>query len=275
MAHPDAFFLPLQHGRRFCIRYEPQAAAAPRGGLLYVHPFAEEMNKSRRMAALQARALADAGWTVLQLDLFGCGDSEGEFGDADWRQWRADVVDAAEWLRERTGRPTSLWGLRVGCLLACEAARAMDPAPNLLLWQPVLSGKQSLQQFLRLKVTAQALAEPSPNRIGTQQLREKILDGDAVEVAGYRLSHGLAAGLDAAELALPEAPARIAWLEVAAGIPALFTPAARTRIEAWKAAGHRVDARIVAGAAFWQTLEVAECPDLVSETLAATATWPA
>lgn len=45
-----------------------------RGSIVYIHPFAEEMNKSRRMAALQARALTLAGFAVLQLDLIGCGD---------------------------------------------------------------------------------------------------------------------------------------------------------------------------------------------------------
>ena len=47
------------------------------------------------------------------MDLFGCGDSEGDFGEADWQQWLADVVGAAAWLREQTGSAPSLWGLRV------------------------------------------------------------------------------------------------------------------------------------------------------------------
>jgi uncharacterized protein len=275
VANPDAFFLPVQRGRRFCIRHEPNAEAARRGGLLYIQPFAEEMNKSRRMAALQARALAEAGWTVLQMDLYGCGDSEGDFGEADWPQWLADVADAAAWLREQTGQMPSLWGLRVGCLLACEAAMTMEPTPNLLLWQPTMSGKQSLQQFLRLKVTSQILAEATPDRINTQQLREKLVHGDALEIAGYMLSPGLALGMENGELTPPIAPTRVAWLEVAASAPAELSPAARTRIEAWRAAGHRVDASAVTGPAFWQTQEIAECPALVEATLAAVAEWRA
>jgi exosortase A-associated hydrolase 2 len=272
-ARPDAFFLPLQRGRRFCIRYEPKIPAARRGALVYIHPFAEEMNKSRRMAALQARALAEAGWTVLQVDLYGCGDSDGEFGDADWGQWRVDVADAAAWLHEQTGITPSLWGLRAGCLLACEAAATMHPRPNLLLWQPVLAGKQSLQQFLRLKVTAQALGQPATNRSDTGQLRAQLMQGDAIDVAGYELSPGLAQGLDAAELTPPDGTHHIAWLEVAASVPAELSPAARTRIDALQAAGRRVDASAVSGAAFWQTLEITECPELVAATLGVIARW--
>src|SRR5436190_21776504 len=91
------------------------------GAMLYLHPFAEEMNKSRRMAAMQARALAAAGWTVLQLDLFGCGDSEGEFGSASWTQWLDDAAAAIEWLDADTGSTPALWGVRTGCLLTVQA----------------------------------------------------------------------------------------------------------------------------------------------------------
>jgi len=272
-ARADAFFLPLERGRRFCVRHEPRVSTLRRGGLVYVHPLAEEMNKSRRMAAMQARAFAEAGWTVLQVDLYGCGDSEGEFGDADWRQWRADVVAAAAWLHEQTGQAPSLWGLRAGCLLACEAAATMDPRPNLLLWQPVVAGKQSLQQFLRMKVTAQALGQPATTRSDTRQLRAQLMQGDAIDVAGYELSPGLAQGLDAAELTPPEGTHDIAWMEVAASAPAELSPAARTRIDALQVSGRRVDASAVSGAAFWQTLEITECPELVAATLGAIARW--
>ena len=67
--------------------------------MVYIHPFAEEMNKARRMAALQSRALAAAGFDVLQIDLLGCGDSSGDFGDATWNDWVNDVVHGCRWLR--------------------------------------------------------------------------------------------------------------------------------------------------------------------------------
>ena len=83
-ARTESFFLPIDEGRngqRFCLFHRAHGDVT-KGSILYIHPFAEEMNKSRRMAALQARALAKAGYAVLQLDLLGCGDSSGDFGDA-------------------------------------------------------------------------------------------------------------------------------------------------------------------------------------------------
>ena len=60
---PEPFFLRVDGGERFCLFHPP--AGACRGALLYVHPFAEELNRSRRMAALLARALAGAGYGVM------------------------------------------------------------------------------------------------------------------------------------------------------------------------------------------------------------------
>ena len=80
MNTPEPFFLDRASGSLFAIHH--RAGAAPCGTVLFIPPFAEEMNRARRMVALQARDLAAAGWDVLQLDLFGTGDSQGDFGDA-------------------------------------------------------------------------------------------------------------------------------------------------------------------------------------------------
>jgi exosortase A-associated hydrolase 2 len=254
---------------RFCI-FHP-AAAPLRGLVLHLHPFAEEMNKSRRMAAQQARALADAGFAVLQFDLLGCGDSAGDFGDATWPAWLADVAWAAAQLRQRatqaaTRAPLWLWGHRVGALLAVQAAEAIAQAdgapPQLLLWQPSGSGKTALQQFLRLKAAAEMLDGGAKGV--TESLKRKLAAGQAVEVAGYRLHPQLAAGLEAATLNPPPQPARAVWLEVAGGEPPELLPASRMAIERWRAAGWQVDAEAVAGPAFWQTTEIEDSPALVA-----------
>src|SRR5205085_12253427 len=140
------FYLPADPGTRFALFY-PARKNPVKGGILYVHPFAEEMNKSRRMAALQARAFSDAGYAVLQIDLYGCGDSSGDFGDARWEIWKQDLAAGAAWLSERLERPVVLWGLRLGALLALDYARtAPHPAAAMILWQPVLNGASYLTQ---------------------------------------------------------------------------------------------------------------------------------
>lgn len=273
MAHTEAFFLPHKRGARLCLLHSPGRSAASAGAILYVHPFAEEMNKSRRVAAMQARALSLAGWTVLQIDLYGCGDSAGNFADADWTLWLDDVMEAHAWLRTRTGAVPALWGLRVGCLLVSQAARQLGSAPDLLLWQPVLSGRQYLQQFLRMKVTGRLFDKEAHDRTGTEDLRGQLRRGEPVEVAGYTVSPGLALGLDDAELAPPPANSRVAWLNIVEATASDLPPAMQSRVDAWQRDGARVAAHAIAGPAFWQTQEIAECPALVEASLALVADW--
>jgi uncharacterized protein len=258
---------------RFCI-YHPASGTPPRGLVLHVHAFAEEMNKSRRMAAMQSRALAARGLAVLQFDLLGCGDSTGDFADATWPRWLADVAWAAGHLRRRAaeaGLPLWLWGHRVGALLATQAADTLleqtGQPPHLLLWQPTGSGKTALQQFLRLKAAAQLLE--GGGKGVTEALKRDLAAGQPVEVAGYTLHPGLAAGMEAATLNPPRRPARAVWLEVAqpqpqapATTPELL-PASRAAIERWRSAGWAVDAAALPGPAFWQTTEIEDAPALV------------
>ena len=270
MASPglEAFFLGEGAGRLFCLLHQPPAARRLIGSLIYLHPFAEEMNKSRRMAALQARALAEAGWMVLQADMRGCGDSAGDFGEATWQAWVDDALRLSDWLAARSGVRPALWGLRAGCLRAAATARARADPGDLLFWQPVLTGKQHLQQFLRLKVAGAMLGESRQGAASTRDLRDKLQAGEAVEVAGYLLAPDLALGLDAATLAPPAAGGRLKWIEVSAAVTPEIAPASRQSIAAWQAAGWQVEVKIVAGAAFWQTQEIEVAPDLIAQTLA-------
>ncbi len=143
-------FIDRSHGRLFAIHHPPSGAAAQGDGgreaVVYVHPFAEEMNQSRRMAVLQAEALARRGYGVLMLDLTGCGDSTGEFADARWETWRDDIVAGCRWLGELGYRRITLWGLRLGAALAVETACA-EPGicRRLVLCRPVEPQCASIQ----------------------------------------------------------------------------------------------------------------------------------
>lgn len=263
----EAFFLPVADGQRFCLLHRPDRSVPVRGAVVYVHPFAEEMNKSRRMVSLQAKAMAAAGYYVLQVDLHGCGDSSGDFGDASWSGWIEDVATACAWLRKQTDTELWLWGLRTGCLLVVEAAKRLERANRLLLWQPVLTGKQFLQQFLRMKIAGEMLAGESKGLM--DRIREDLTQGRSVEIGGYALSPGLANGLELAELSLPEAATRVEWVEISGKTDGGLSPAAAMRLEKWKPQGHAVQGAVVCGPSFWQTAEIEECPALIDTSLAA------
>lgn len=245
--------------------------------MLYVHPFAEEMNKSRRMAALQSRALAKAGFAVLQIDLLGCGDSTGDSSDAQWDRWIDDLAAAHEWLRKRADGPFWFWGLRAGCLLAADAAAQIkEEDSHFLFWQPASAGKPLIQQFLRLKTAGEMIGGATKGAVET--LRRQLAQGEAIEVAGYALAPQLVQGFDQATLAPPAGrhpQRRVEWIEVSTRDGATLLPASTVAVERWCAAGFQVRTRIVPGPAFWQTTEIEEAPELIDATLAALAAAPA
>jgi len=223
------------------------------------------MNKSRRMAALQARAFAARGYNVLQLDLYGCGDSGGDFGAARWDLWKEDIALAVDWLRRHAEAPIHLWGLRLGALLALDYARRGGQSfAGLLLWQPVVSGAQFMTQFLRLRVAGEMLAGGDAGN-GTDQLRAQLRSGKTLEVAGYELAPQLASAIERLELAAlapRNVPAR--WFEVNAEVKP--SPGLQRAARAWSAAGAEVHLHAVRGEPFWSSVEITECAELIAAT---------
>jgi exosortase A-associated hydrolase 2 len=221
------------------------------------------MNKARHVTAAAARALAERGFGVLTVDLIGCGDSPGDFADAEWDAWVDDVVVSTNWARTRGNGPIWLWALRAGALLASAALPRLDEPASLLLWQPVLSGRVHLTQFLRLGIAAGVLGEGA-ERSGTKQLLARLAEGQSVEIAGYTLSPSLCHALATAEFTLlPNHVERIVWLEVDASARTSLSAAGAAMVDTLRGRGVRLDAKVVTGPGFWQAVELADCPALI------------
>ena len=251
------FFLPGHAGNLFTLYHRPAGPAGCRGGVLYVHPFANEMNHTRRWAAVLARALAGDGWGVLQVDLFGCGDSDGDFRDASWKTWVDDLTTAFDWLEERVGGRVGLVGMRLGGLLALDfASRARRNIDRVLLWHPVVSGQQMMTEFLRLRLLSDAIGvRAGETATTTEELRQKINSGEPVEVHGYEIMPHLSqaiAELHIARLGLAVA-SPIQWVEVVSGAPDRGRPLAQTTVHAWQAAGREATLHLAVGRPFWSS----------------------
>ncbi len=264
---PDAgypLFIDGPAGRLFAVHH-PAMTTPRRGKVIYLPPFAEEMNRSRRMAHLQASDLADRGFDVLILDPFGTGDSEGDFGDTDWAIWRGDVGAAVDWFAVQGPGPVVLWGLRLGALLALDAAADVcrDRVDRLLLWQPVIDGETSMTRFLRLKTVAR-LMDDGP--VATPaDLRRQLADGLPVEIAGYRVGAKLAREIGALELGRlgPKVDLPIDWLDVVQDPAVPPAPEVAAIRDAW---GARCNWTAVAGPAFWSAAETTLAPSLIDAT---------
>jgi exosortase A-associated hydrolase 2 len=265
MSHPspEAFFLDAGRGSRFCLFYP---ARSPKRSILYIHPFLEEMNKSRRMAALQSRAFAGAGFPVLQIDLLGCGDSSGDFGEATWEAWLEDVAFAARWLQRRVEGSIYLWGLRLGATLAVEYVhREPSQVAGLLLWHPVTSGETYLRQILRLQVASASLAGSGARTI--EELRRNLERGEPIEIGGYELNPALALSIDRVRLAdrAPQGGA-VRWWEMVSSADKAIAPASQQVVDTWVRRGVDLVLQKTAGDNFWSTQDIIECSALISAT---------
>lgn len=267
----EAFFLEAGGGGRFCVHTHHASARA--GNVLLVPPFAEELNKSRRMMALAAQAFAERGWRVLQHDLLGCGDSAGDFGDASWAAWLDDVDRACAWLEQDDDAPTVIWSLRAGSLLAADWMKKAGRALPWLAWQPVSNGKQHLQQFLRLKGVSEMLAEADA-KATMSALRHALAERQVVEVAGYAIAPELVDGLESSVLDIaPGHAAPICMLELVGQPEPECSPALRLLVDRLRKKGGTVEARALQGPAFWQTQEIETSPTLIEASCEVLEGW--
>lgn len=269
---PSACFIDGPAGRLFALHHPAPVPVLPRRALIYVQPFAEEMNRARRTAALQARAFAETGIDALLLDLFGTGDSEGDFRDARWQIWLEDIVSAARWLRGREIEVIGLWGLRLGALLAVAAASAApEQFRRLVLWQPVVDGKTMLTQVLRIRVAA-GMHGRAPRETADTLRRALATDG-SVEVAGYEISAELAQALDANRIDRMPLP-RALGIDVfeLGGEQGLTLPVQRT-VQLWRDLDLNTSTKVIPGEQFWAVQEAAAAMSLIEATTAVIAPW--
>lgn len=255
----EPFFFDADPGTRFSLYHAPAPQLPPRGAILYIHPFAEELNRSRRMAALQSRRFAALGFAVLQIDLFGCGDSCGDFNAARWELWKRDLATALAWLAERSAGPIHLWGLRLGGLLALDFARDTH-VDGIILWHPIMSGRAGINQFLR---------QCAPGPAGPQSsaaLRARLATHGTLEVNGYELVAPLAQAIDACDagaMRLPACP--VYWFAGGGPTPARLAAGAARIARRWAAGGTTLSFHAVDGQPFWSGGDAC-CPALLAAT---------
>lgn len=261
----QAEFIAGPRGDLFTLYFPPRPGAPDCGDLIFIPPFAEEMNRARGVVLAQARALAAAGLGVLVLDLYGTGDSDGAFADARWETWRDDIRAARDRLHENGRHDVGLWGLRLGGLLALDTLFD-DPKgfSRVVLWEPIASGKAYMDQFLRIGV-AEGI-EAGGRSLSLDEMRLKLSRTEPVEVAGYVIARILTHAIDRSDLIeLAEAvEVPVTWLDCA-------PPSAERSalVEEARRAGARIDYRSARTTPFWSVLNAKPDAQLLLATVEA------
>lgn len=184
------FFFPSDGQRLFGMFHERAGADRNALGWVFCHPFAEEKLWAHRVYVNMAREFASQGMPVLRFDYRGYGDSDGLFEQSTLAGQIADVQAAIAVLRARAPqlRHIGLLGLRYGATLALLAAAGNQAVDHLILWDPVISTEQYLQDQLRSNLTTQMVLH---GKVVTNRdaLVAGIRAGESVNIDGYDLGN--------------------------------------------------------------------------------------
>jgi exosortase A-associated hydrolase 2 len=252
--------------RVFTLLRHPRRAGA--SCALLVAPFGEEMNKSRKMLTDVGIDLAKRGIGSVLVDPYGTGDSDGDFSQADWPRWQADLQQAVAWCAEEGLKVDRLLGVRLGCALGAQVARTIPGIAQTVFWQPVLDGSRFMDQFLRLRVAASMMEQD--RKESTADLRAKFTRGETVDVAGYGIGPQLAAQIDRVRLTehVGVHLGQIHWIEVVRSADTPPPAPATKAVDAARAAGLDVTVYPIAGEPFWSSVEIVRIPALIERTVA-------
>lgn len=251
-------------GRIFVLARHPKSFSGQ--CVLVVPPFAEEMNKSRKMVTELAQRLNARGVGVVIPDFFGTGDSEGDFAQTDCETWLDDLRATEKWMREKNWSVISVLGIRMGCIIAAEYLRRRDqPVARTVFWQPMPDGARALDQFLRLRVAA-SLMEDKKETVA--DLKAQIATGALVEVAGYGISKQLVMQIEQLKLlnCVSTNVGKLHWFEVLRSAEAAVPVPTTKSFEQLQAKEIAATLQTMVGEPFWASTEIVCLPQLLDAT---------
>ena len=135
--------------------HQPPADVPARLAVVLCNPFGHEALSTYRPLRELAALAASEGMLALRFDYEGTGNSAGETHDVrDAASWRNNVSSALEYARNiAPGVPTAIVGVRLGALIALDAAARTDNIAAMVLIAPPKNGKQFLREMRALQAT--------------------------------------------------------------------------------------------------------------------------
>jgi alpha-beta hydrolase superfamily lysophospholipase len=172
-----------------------------RGGVLLAPPFGYEYTCAHRTFRVLAEHLADIGLAALRFDHTGTGDSGGASHELpDMRPWLAGTGHAADLLRSLGLTSVTAIGMRFGAAIALAA----PDLNGVVLWDPVLSGREYLREMQLLGEASLARAPGlirTPDWFGEKSGNVMLTESErarrAMEAVGIDLNAGLQASIEA------------------------------------------------------------------------------
>lgn len=155
----------------FGVYYASEMQIPLETGVLICPPVAQEYIRTYLVIRQLCFLLSAVGFHVLKFDYFAVGDSAGSSEEGSVEQWKNDVWTAYNELKDMSGaKIVSIIGLRLGAALAAEAITDGMILKDIVLWDPVILGKNYMDDLRQL----QFLLNPHKN-VFAENENEEIL----------------------------------------------------------------------------------------------------
>ncbi len=170
--------------------YHAPLTAQRAGSVVLCPPHGWDFEATYRAYGDLAERLALAGFAVLRFHYDGTGNSTGADHDpARLQTWCSDLGHAVAEVRARSGEhAVSVFGVRIGGLVAALTAPKLDGISAMVLWAPTIAGKTYVRELKAMRLI-------NPNE---SILTGKVLGGE--EAGGFMLSAQTVAALGAVKL---------------------------------------------------------------------------
>jgi len=177
------------NGNRLFSCYSSSDNCVNKSGILIIQPFAEEQVIMQRALYNLANDLANNDIPVCRFDLFGQGDSNGDFNNANINEWKTNILDAIDTFKQ-TYQLTEiiLCGFRFGATLALLTTNNnSNDVHRLILIEPITHGKQYIESVLRTNLTYQMVTYGEI--LYTRDiLIDRLRSGESINIDGYLIS---------------------------------------------------------------------------------------
>ena len=115
---------------------------------------------------LLGEKLAAQGMAAFRFEYAGVGDSAGAEDDPDaLTLWLKSIVSAVDYVRQAGAESVSIVGLRVGALLAASALQECGHVNSIVLWDPILTGRNYLREQRAFYAISVGEDDPADSRV--------------------------------------------------------------------------------------------------------------
>lgn len=250
--HLEGNFIESEQGKLFITQIGKVTGDS---AILCLPPIMDEMNFSRAVIAKQCQFLSIHEFPCFILDYYGCGDSEGEFEQANCNIWLDNIVTASQWLAEKGIKNLIVFAYRFSGLLAGSSQAYLlkhTQLKGLVLFKPLVTGQTFIKHLNRIHKAGELFSKQQSSLVNTSKIKE---------IAGYIFSDELITGIESLNLRQAELIVPTHCLELASSRISLPIQQLVNDNDTFASAQY-LDCE-----AFWQVPEIFEVSTLNDPTL--------